>query len=124
MDDNRKKALAQALVGEGEGQGGDLGALTESQLQAVSSPRVIVPLQPDAPVGEPLRGFAEVELMLAPEAVYEILFHDLGQDVAFVVVPAQVPLPVDIPISAADTRLWVDTFMDGKTRIFGMDYAF
>jgi selenium-binding protein 1 len=32
--------------------------------------------------------------------------------------PAQVPLPVDISISADDTRLWVDTFMDGKTRIF------
>jgi selenium-binding protein 1 len=25
---------------------------------------------------------------------------------------------VDISISADDTRLWVDTFMDGKTRVF------
>jgi selenium-binding protein 1 len=32
--------------------------------------------------------------------------------------PAQVPLPVDISISADDARLWVDTFMDGKTRLF------
>jgi selenium-binding protein 1 len=32
--------------------------------------------------------------------------------------PSQVPLPVDISISADDTRLWVDTFMDGKTRLF------
>jgi selenium-binding protein 1 len=32
--------------------------------------------------------------------------------------PAKVPLPVDISISADDTRLWVDTFMDGKARLF------
>jgi selenium-binding protein 1 len=32
--------------------------------------------------------------------------------------PSQVPLPVDISISADDTRLWVDTFMDGKARLF------
>jgi selenium-binding protein 1 len=32
--------------------------------------------------------------------------------------PAKVPLPVDISIAADDTRLWVDTFMDGKTRVF------
>jgi methanethiol oxidase len=32
--------------------------------------------------------------------------------------PSQVPLPVDISISAADSLLWVDTFMDGKTRAF------
>jgi selenium-binding protein 1 len=32
--------------------------------------------------------------------------------------PASVPLPVDISISADDTRLWVDTFMDGKARLF------
>jgi selenium-binding protein 1 len=31
---------------------------------------------------------------------------------------SKVPLPVDISISADDTRLWVDTFMDGKTRVF------
>jgi selenium-binding protein 1 len=32
--------------------------------------------------------------------------------------PAKTPLPVDISISADDTRLWVDTFMDGKSRLF------
>jgi selenium-binding protein 1 len=32
--------------------------------------------------------------------------------------PKKLPLPVDISISADDTRLWVDTFMDGKTRLF------
>jgi selenium-binding protein 1 len=32
--------------------------------------------------------------------------------------PTKVPLPVDISISANDGLLWVDTFMDGKTRIF------
>jgi selenium-binding protein 1 len=32
--------------------------------------------------------------------------------------PAKVPLPVDISISADDRTLWVDTFMDGKTRLF------
>ena len=32
--------------------------------------------------------------------------------------PKQTPLPVDISISADDTRLWVDTFMDGKARLF------
>jgi selenium-binding protein 1 len=32
--------------------------------------------------------------------------------------PSKVPLPVDISISADDGLLWVDTFMDGKTRVF------
>jgi selenium-binding protein 1 len=32
--------------------------------------------------------------------------------------PSKTPLPVDISISADDTRLWVDSFMDGKTRLF------
>jgi selenium-binding protein 1 len=32
--------------------------------------------------------------------------------------PSQVPLPVDISISADDRSLWVDTFMDGKARLF------
>lgn len=32
--------------------------------------------------------------------------------------PASIPLPVDISISADDTRLWINTFMDGKTRLF------
>ena len=32
--------------------------------------------------------------------------------------PSKVPLPVDISISADDTRLWINTFLDGKTRLF------
>ena len=32
--------------------------------------------------------------------------------------PSKIPLPVDISISADDTRLWVDTWNDGKTRLF------
>lgn len=31
--------------------------------------------------------------------------------------PSKVPLPVDISISADDQRLWVNTFLDGKTRL-------
>ncbi len=30
----------------------------------------------------------------------------------------EIPLPVDISISADDSRLWIDTFMDGKARLF------
>lgn len=32
--------------------------------------------------------------------------------------PSKVPLPVDISISSDDNLLWVDTFMDGKSRAF------
>jgi selenium-binding protein 1 len=32
--------------------------------------------------------------------------------------PSKIPLPVDISISNDDTHLWVNTFMDGKTRLF------
>ena len=32
--------------------------------------------------------------------------------------PAKVPLPVDISIQSDDNLLWVNTFMDGKTRAF------
>jgi selenium-binding protein 1 len=32
--------------------------------------------------------------------------------------PGEIPLPVDISITADDSRLWVDTFMDGKARLF------
>lgn len=32
--------------------------------------------------------------------------------------PAKIPLPVDISISSDDNHLWVNTFMDGKTRLF------
>jgi selenium-binding protein 1 len=41
-----------------------------------------------------------------------------AQEVADIGDPSKVPLPVDISISADDTRLIVDTFMDGKARIF------
>lgn len=38
--------------------------------------------------------------------------------------PSKVPLPVDISISADDRYLWVDTFMDGKTRLFDVSDPF
>jgi selenium-binding protein 1 len=38
--------------------------------------------------------------------------------------PSKVPLPVDITISADDRLLWVDTFMDGKTRAFDISDPF
>ncbi len=38
--------------------------------------------------------------------------------------PSQIPLPVDISISADDNRLWVDTFMDGKSRLFDVSDPF
>lgn len=38
--------------------------------------------------------------------------------------PAKVPLPVDISISSDDSKLWVNTFMDGKTRLFDISDAF
>jgi selenium-binding protein 1 len=41
-----------------------------------------------------------------------------AEEVADIGDPTKVPLPLAISISADDTRLWVDTFMDGKTRIF------
>jgi len=34
--------------------------------------------------------------------------------------PAKIPLPVDISISADGKGLWVNTFMDGKTRYFDL----
>jgi methanethiol oxidase len=47
-----------------------------------------------------------------------------AKDVATVGDPSQVPLPVDISISADDRLLWVDTFMDGKTRLFDVSDPF
>ena len=38
--------------------------------------------------------------------------------------PAKIPLPVDISITSDDTGLWVDTFMDGKTRLFDISDPF
>ena len=34
--------------------------------------------------------------------------------------PSAIPLPVDISISSDDSGLWVNTFMDGTTRLFDM----
>ena len=39
-------------------------------------------------------------------------------DVADIGDPKSIPLPVDISISSDDKTMWVDTFMDGKTRLF------
>jgi len=41
-----------------------------------------------------------------------------AEDVADIGDPSKVPLPVDISITADDKGLWVQTFMDGKTRYF------
>lgn len=38
--------------------------------------------------------------------------------------PSKVPLPVDISISSDDKSLWVNTFMDGKTRLFDISDPF
>ncbi len=38
--------------------------------------------------------------------------------------PSKVPLPVDISIRSDDKGLWVNTFMDGKTRYFDMTDPF
>ncbi|MBW2230841.1 MAG: selenium-binding protein [Deltaproteobacteria bacterium] len=47
-----------------------------------------------------------------------------AQEVADIGDPSQVPLPVDISISADDGLLWVDTFMDGKTRLYDISDPF
>jgi selenium-binding protein 1 len=41
-----------------------------------------------------------------------------AEAVADIADPAKVPLPVDISLSADDSTLFVDTFMDGKARVF------
>ncbi len=38
--------------------------------------------------------------------------------------PSKIPLPVDISISSDDKILWVNTFMDGKTRAFDISDPF
>lgn len=38
--------------------------------------------------------------------------------------PSKIPLPVDISITADDRGLWVQTFMDGKTRYFDISDPF
>ncbi len=44
--------------------------------------------------------------------------------VADIGVPADVPLPVDISITSDDKGLWVQTFLDGKTRYFDISDPF
>jgi selenium-binding protein 1 len=41
-----------------------------------------------------------------------------AEEVADIGDPSKIPLPVDISISADDGLLWVNTFMDGTTRLF------
>ena len=43
-----------------------------------------------------------------------------AKDVATIGDPAKIPLPVDISIRADGKGLWVNTFMDGKTRYFDL----
>ena len=43
-----------------------------------------------------------------------------ARDVAAIGDPAKTPLPVDISIAANGKSLWVNTFMDGKTRLFDL----
>lgn len=38
--------------------------------------------------------------------------------------PSKIPLPVDISISSNDERLWVNTFSDGKSRLFDIKDPF
>jgi selenium-binding protein 1 len=43
-----------------------------------------------------------------------------AKDVAVIGDPAKIPLPVDISITRDGKGLWVNTFMDGKTRYFDL----
>ena len=43
-----------------------------------------------------------------------------AKDVAVIGDPSKIPLPVDISIAASGKGLWVNTFMDGKTRYFDL----
>ncbi len=43
-----------------------------------------------------------------------------AKDVAAIGDPEKIPLPVDISIAADGKSLWVNTFMDGKTRLFDL----
>jgi methanethiol oxidase len=43
-----------------------------------------------------------------------------AKDVATIGDPSKIPLPVDISINADGKGLWVNTFMDGKTRYFDL----
>jgi selenium-binding protein 1 len=43
-----------------------------------------------------------------------------AKDIADIGDPSKIPLPVDISLAADDSGLWVNTFMDGKTRYFDL----
>lgn len=47
-----------------------------------------------------------------------------SKEVADVGDPSKIPLPVDISIQSDDNMLWVNTFMDGKTRAFDISDPF
>ena len=47
-----------------------------------------------------------------------------AKEVADIGDPSKIPLPVDISISSDDKMLWVNTFMDGKTRGFDISDPF
>ena len=44
----------------------------------------------------------------------------VAKDVASIGDPSKIPLPVDISIASDAKSLWVNTFMDGKTRLFDL----
>ena len=47
-----------------------------------------------------------------------------SKEVADIGDPSKIPLPVDISIQSDDNMLWVNTFMDGKTRAFDISDPF
>jgi len=47
-----------------------------------------------------------------------------AKDVADVGDPAKIPLPVDMSLSSDDNLLWINTFMDGKARLFDVSDPF
>jgi len=58
-----------------------------------------------------------------------LIYKDEGgfwqaEDVGDIADPSKVPLPVDISISNDDSRLWVNTFLDGKTRLYDITDPF
>ncbi len=58
-----------------------------------------------------------------------LIYEDENQEwqaksVATIGDPSKIPLPVDISISADDSRLWVNTWNDGSTRVFDISDEF
>jgi len=47
-----------------------------------------------------------------------------AKDVADIGDPAKIPLPVDMSLSSDDNLLWINTFMDGKARLFDVSDPF